>query len=112
HQFPFEADVAARFEVLDEASTAQLLDELILKVMVDAAAEPDSALGWALATAITAAADVTFKDLIVDMIRKRDIVDQWVNRAGTVTAAIEQLNTAFNLRIEDTIDAVEREYFS
>src|SRR6188508_3756942 len=78
HQFPFEADVAARFEVLDEASTAQLLDELILEVMVDAAADPDGPLGWALATAITAAADVTFKDLIVDTIRKRDIVTGWV----------------------------------
>src|SRR5690349_20055967 len=58
HQFPFEADVAARFEVLDEAATAQLLDELILEAMVDAAADPDGPLGWALATAITAAADV------------------------------------------------------
>src|SRR5690349_22153228 len=28
HQFPFEANVAARFSVLDEATTAQLLDEL------------------------------------------------------------------------------------
>ena len=28
HQFPFEADVAARFTVLDEASTTQLLDQL------------------------------------------------------------------------------------
>ncbi len=30
HQFPFEANVAARFEVLDEAATTQMLDELTL----------------------------------------------------------------------------------
>ena len=30
HQFPFEANVAARFTVLDEASTTQLLDQLTL----------------------------------------------------------------------------------
>src|SRR5689334_3177791 len=91
HQFPFEADVAARFEVLDEAATAQLLNRLTLEAMVDAAADPDGPLGWALATAITAAADVTFKDLIADMIRKRDIVTAWAERAGGVTQAIAQL---------------------
>ncbi len=35
HQFPFEADVAARFEVLDDAATSQLLNELTLDVMLE-----------------------------------------------------------------------------
>src|SRR3972149_5873306 len=52
HQFPFEANVAARFTVLDEASTAQLLDKLTLDVLLEASANPASALGQALATAI------------------------------------------------------------
>src|ERR1041385_3382045 len=60
HQFPFEADVAARFEVLDESTTAEMLERLTLDVMLEAAANPDGPLGQALATAITAAADVTF----------------------------------------------------
>ena len=57
HQFPFEADVAARFDVLDETATAQLLNELTLEVLLKGATEPDSPLGNALATAITEAAD-------------------------------------------------------
>jgi ATP-dependent helicase/nuclease subunit A len=36
HQFPFEATVAARFDVLDEASEAQLLGETSLSVLLDA----------------------------------------------------------------------------
>ena len=64
HQFPFEANVAARFTVLDEASTTQLLDQLTLDVLQEAAASPESALGKALATAIVVAADQTFKDVI------------------------------------------------
>ncbi|MFZ1065798.1 MAG: UvrD-helicase domain-containing protein, partial [Pseudolabrys sp.] len=40
HQFPFEADVAARFEVLDETATAQLLNELTLEVLLKGATEP------------------------------------------------------------------------
>jgi ATP-dependent helicase/nuclease subunit A len=34
HQFPFEADVAARFEVLDEAATAQFLYRLTLDALL------------------------------------------------------------------------------
>ena len=41
HQFPFEANVAARFTVLDEASTTQLLDRLTLQVLLEASAAPD-----------------------------------------------------------------------
>src|SRR5882757_7853109 len=55
HQFPFEANVAARFTVLDGASTVQLLDELTLGVLLEASTEPDSALGRALTTAIVVA---------------------------------------------------------
>src|SRR5689334_1487425 len=52
HQFPFEADVAARFEVLDESSTTELLDRLTLDVMQEAANDPGGELGEALAIAI------------------------------------------------------------
>ena len=68
HQFPFEANVAARFAVLDEATTAQLLDRLTLDVLLQAAARPDSALGQALAAAIVVAADPTFNEVIGDAI--------------------------------------------
>ena len=52
HQFPFEADVAARFEVLDESATTQLLERLTLDVMLEAVAPmPDGPLGQALAIA-------------------------------------------------------------
>jgi ATP-dependent helicase/nuclease subunit A len=112
HQFPFEADVAARFEVLDESSTTELLDRLTLDVMQQAAGDPEGPLGIALATAITAAADVTFMEVIADTIRKRDIVINWVNRAGSVPKAIDELTRAFDLAPGDTIQAVEDEYLS
>src|SRR4051795_7774032 len=56
HQFPFEANVAARFNVLDETAEAKLQEQSSLGVLLEAAQAPDSALGGALATAITHAA--------------------------------------------------------
>src|SRR3989475_10422723 len=46
-QFPFEANVAARFNVLDETAEAQLLGEISLGVLLDAARTPGGALGRA-----------------------------------------------------------------
>ena len=43
HQFPFEANVAARFTVLDETEQTQLLEQLTLAVLLDGALAPESA---------------------------------------------------------------------
>src|SRR5205807_2175599 len=64
HQFPFEADVAARFTVLEERAENDLLARLRLAVLLDAAAAPESPLGLALSTAITVATDRTFAEAI------------------------------------------------
>src|ERR671937_168083 len=57
HHFPFEANVAARFDVLEEAAQAKLLAEISLGVLLDAALAPEGVLGQALAIAIAAASD-------------------------------------------------------
>ena len=49
HQFPFEADAGAGFEVLDDATQSQMLETLTLDVMLEGAAQPGSAIGQALA---------------------------------------------------------------
>src|SRR5260370_24346408 len=74
HQFPFEGNVAARFDVLDEAAQTQLLGESSLGVLLDAALVPDAPLGKALAAAIAVAADRTFKEVVAEAIGNRDIV--------------------------------------
>ena len=112
HQFPFEADVAARFEVLDEAATAQILNRLTLDVLLEGATELDSDLGKALAMAIAAAADVTFKEVIAETIGKRDLITAWMERAGGVQQAIGELTRNFGLPAGDTLQVVENEYFS
>ena len=112
HQFPFEADVAARFEVLDETATSQLLNELTLDVLLKGATQQESDLGKALERAIAAAADVTFKDVIAETIRNRDLITEWTKRAGGVQQAIAELTRSFGLAPGDSLQAIETEYFS
>jgi len=112
HQFPFEANVAARFTVLDEASTTQLLDKLTLDVLLEASAKPDSALGKALETAIVVAADQTFKDVIADAIRERDDIEAWVESARNLDKALAQLSQSLGVGPNETRETLEQEFFS
>ena len=109
HHFPFEANVAARFDVLDEAAQAQLLGEISLGVLLDAALAPEGALGHALATAIAAASDQTFKDVVGEAIRKRDAVRAWIDHGGSIEAAIDALCGTLGVAANDTIERVESE---
>jgi ATP-dependent helicase/nuclease subunit A len=107
HQFPFEANVAARFTVLDERSENDLLDRTSLSVLLEAAATPESPLGRALATAIDVAADVTFREVVREAIDQRDRLDAWIGAAGSIEAAIAALCSALKIAPDDTIEHVE-----
>src|SRR4051795_1903178 len=109
HQFPFEAAVAARFDVLEERTQSELIDRLRMAVLMQAAEEPNSNLGRALSAAITAAADMTFNEMIVEAIRRRDELTAWVANAGGIAAAIAGLASSLNIDPGDSIDRVEND---
>ena len=112
HQFPFEANVAARFSVLDDAEQSQLLERLTLGVLLEGAGHPGSALAQALNQAMTAAADRTFRDVVREAIGKSDAIVQWVQNAGSVETAIANLARALGVDPSDNADEIEAEYFS
>ncbi len=107
HQFPFEANVAARFEVLDEAAEAKLLGQVTLGVLLDAAADPNGALGRALAVALASAADQTFKEVIGEAIRKRDAVRAWIEHGGGVEGVIAGLCGALGVAADESIADID-----
>jgi ATP-dependent helicase/nuclease subunit A len=76
-QFPFEANVPARFTVLDDRDQAEMMERASLAVMLDASRAPDSAIGRALLTAMASAADVTFKEILREACLSRDHFMAW-----------------------------------
>jgi ATP-dependent helicase/nuclease subunit A len=107
HQFPFEANVAAAFTVLDEHAEKELLDRAGLATLLNAAAAPESPLGRALSTAITTAADSALRDVIAEAIGDRDAITDWINRAGSVERAVAGLARTLGIAADDTIARVE-----
>ncbi len=108
-QFPFEAHVAARFRVLEEAQQRQLLEQLRLAVLLDAAGRPDSASGRALAVAITAASDLAFKDALSEAIDKRGLIEAFLEQAGGTERISAELSRLFDIEPDLTLERLEAE---
>jgi ATP-dependent helicase/nuclease subunit A len=109
HQFPFEANVAARFDVLEDAAQSQLLSQTSLEVLLEAGQHPHSALGRALAMAMGFAADRTFKEVVGEAIRKRDLVRAWIGDGGDVDTAIASLCGKLGIAPAETVEQIDQE---
>jgi ATP-dependent helicase/nuclease subunit A len=108
-QFPFEANVPARFSVLDERDQSEMMERANLAVFLDAARDPDSNAGRALQIAMASAADVTFKEVVQEACLSRDHFMAWTDNAGGVDKAAVQVSTALGVDPDDRIEDVERE---
>src|SRR6478735_6096941 len=108
-QFPFEANVPARFAVLDDRDQNEMMERANLGVFLEASRNPDSATGRALLTAMASAADVTFKDVIREACLSRDHFMAWTDAAGSAHAAAAQISAALGVDPNDRIEDVERD---
>src|SRR5712664_162977 len=107
-QFPFEANVPARFAVLDDRDQNAMMERANLGVFLEASRHPDSATGRALMMAMASAADVTFKDVIREACLSRDHFMAWTDAAGSAHAAAVQISAALGVDPGDRIEDIER----
>jgi len=108
-QFPFEANVPARFTVLDDRDQTEMMERASLAVMLDASRAPDNAVGRALLAAMANAADVTFKDVVREACLSRDHFMAWTDAAGGADAAAAQVSAALGVEIDDRLDDIDQE---
>ncbi|MBN9599303.1 MAG: double-strand break repair helicase AddA [Afipia sp.] len=108
-QFPFEANVPARFAVLDDRDQAQMMERANIAVLLAASAAPDSAEGRALEIAMANAADATFRDVVREACLSRQNMLAWVDRAGDPQTALAQLAQTLGIGADERLEDVERE---
>ena len=107
-QFPFEANVPARFSVLDDRDQMEMMERASLAVLLDAAANPDSAAGRALLMAMTSAADVTLRDVVREACLSRDHFMAWVERSGGAEQALAQLSATLGVPPDQQLEDIEQ----
>ena len=108
-QFPFEANVPARFAVLDDRDQNEMMERANLAVLLEASRDPDSVMGRALSTAMASAADVTFKDVVREACLSRDQFLAWTKAAGGAAGAADQMSAALGVTAGDRIEDIEHD---
>lgn len=108
-QFPFEANVPARFAVLDERDQAEMMERANMAVLLAASADPQSPTGRALDIAMSSAADSTFKDVVREACLSRDHFMAWADGAGNPETALAQLARTLGIGADERMEDIERD---
>lgn len=103
HMFPFEANVPARFVVLDETKAQELFDIEMANVLADAVANGDTPLSAALARITPEATGDTLRSAIRSAMRARSFIGD----AAGLEKAFGRLHGALGLAPEDSADRIE-----
>ncbi|GJD93771.1 double-strand break repair helicase AddA [Methylobacterium iners] len=104
HMFPFEANVPARFVVLDDTQSREALEIETDNVLADAVSGTDIALGEALARVSPEATGDTLRKAIRTAIEARHVL----GHRGGLDAPFEELARALGLAADETAEAIER----
>jgi ATP-dependent helicase/nuclease subunit A len=106
HRFPFEANVAGHFEVLDDRMASALIADAQSSVLAKAGAEPGGGLGRALSAASAVAADVDIFRGIGECLGRRDRIAAWLEHCGGLDAALDALRRHLGLGEDETPEGI------
>ncbi|MDJ1158900.1 double-strand break repair helicase AddA [Chelatococcus sp. SYSU_G07232] len=108
HLFPFEANVPARFEVLDDTASADLLARARAEVMAAAALGTDPALAEALAVVAAQTGDDGIAEAIAAALKEKDFLRRHARRPEDLAAVMKALAGALGLAPGETATGIER----
>ncbi|MBN9023200.1 MAG: double-strand break repair protein AddB, partial [Rhizobiales bacterium] len=105
HQFPFEANVAGHFEVLDQRDAEALAEHARRTVLARADAD-GGVLGKALHDALGSASDFMVERAMKEFIDGRDRLRRWIAGYESLDAALLDLQASFGLDGDEDLDTL------
>lgn len=103
HQFPLEAGVPAGFDVLDDASAADLLRQAEAATLTAAFADPSTPLGLSFQTLIESVGDFTREAAIREGIGQRALLEAVLTEhGGSLEKLADELATFFKVTLDQT----------
>ncbi|MCX5520598.1 double-strand break repair helicase AddA [Kaistia defluvii] len=106
HQFPFEANVAGSFEVLEDRGASILIAEAQRQVIARASLEADTAEGQAFARVLEAASDQGIDAALAAIVASRDAVREFIVRSGDLANGLRDLRRALGLGSGETAESL------
>lgn len=107
HLFPFEANIAGHFSVLDDNEAANLLADARAAVLARGFAAPETPLGQALVHLMENLSDFRIEEGIAAFVNLRDPFQRWVDGAGSLDAALADLRVTLGLMPHETLSTIQ-----
>ncbi len=105
-RFPLEADVAPGFDVLDNRTAEDLLDQVRGELLVAAEAEPGSDIGRALAVTVDRLSEYSFDLVLRELLATRSAFRAAVPSSDRIEAAVDRIRESFGLEPGTTADGI------
>ncbi|PKP78885.1 MAG: double-strand break repair helicase AddA [Alphaproteobacteria bacterium HGW-Alphaproteobacteria-3] len=96
-RFPLEAGVPPQFEILDERSSGDLMDEVRDTVLRRAGAQPDTPLGRALAHIVSRVDELAFGNLLKEVTGQRGNFARMLDRFGGLDGICQAVRAALSV---------------
>lgn len=109
-RFSIEANLAGRFEVLDDRGAALLRAQARDRVVRETVADPEGPLARSLAELIAVLSDDAVDDALAAMVDEREAFTAWIDRHGSLEAALAALPEALGVPAGATRDDVLAAY--
>lgn len=95
-RFPLEAGVPPQFEILDERSADELMEEVRDTVLLRAGAEPETPLGLALAHIVSRVDELAFGKLLREITGQRSNFQKMLERFGGLDGICQAVRAALS----------------
>ena len=105
-RFPLEAGVPPQFEILDERSAGELMDEVRDTVLMRAGAAPDTPLGHALSHIVARVDELTFGKLLREITGQRSNFARMLARFGGLDGICRAVRAALSVEPGVTADGL------
>ena len=104
-RFPLEADVPPHFDILDERSAAELMEEVRDQVLFTAQEDEDGPVGRALAHIVGRVDEFMFSRLMMEIAGRRDGIAALLENFGGVEGVMQTVRLALGVSAEETVEA-------
>ncbi|MFT0891431.1 double-strand break repair helicase AddA [Pseudochelatococcus sp. G4_1912] len=102
HLFPFEANVPARFEVLDEAQSQELLEQATREVLIGASLGRDPLVAQCLTYLAHEAGDDTVNKVLRAALRHKPFLRDYARGAEGLTRVLDAFGASCGLGVAET----------
>ena len=110
-RFPLEAGIPARFEVMDDRRSSELLQEARNMLFGEIAQDSSGELAQAFTTLVAETSDDRIEGLLDEIAARRKDMAVWINRAGGQDPAKNEIYKVLGLPVGMTTERFSREHF-